>query len=322
MHDQHPPKPVRRSLLIAGSALALAPKLAFAEDKFPSRPVELIVPWGAGGGADQLARRVGKLLEPELKVSVPVLNVPGATGNTGMAKLLSGAPDGYSMAVFIADTLATLAGGKGRYQLSDIIPLGVMIRQPSGLFVKADSKWKSFDDLMADAKKTDIKVGVTGFGSADEMHVVAFNQKHGTKFRAVPFARPGERYSSILGGHADVLIEQAGDVKSFLTSKQMRPVLFFAESPQVGYESVTLANKYGVTIAISQFRSIVVRAGTDAKHVEALSGALEKVARSADFKAFLADEYAFADSFIPASKAAAFIAGELKSIEANMPKKG
>jgi tripartite-type tricarboxylate transporter receptor subunit TctC len=320
MDDRRPPHATRRSLLIAGSALALAPRLAFAQEKFPSRPIDFIVPWGAGGGADQLARRTGRLLEGELKVSVPIINVPGATGNTGMAKLLSAAPDGHSIAVFIADTLATLAGGKGRYKLADIVPLGVMIRQPSGLFVKSDSKWKTFDDLLADAKKGDIKAGVTGLGSADEMHVVKFNEKAGTRFRAVPFASPGERYSSILGGHADVLVEQAGDVKSFLDSKQMRPILFFADKPQVGHESIPLANKYGVTLAISQFRAIVARAGTDPKHVATLSAALEKCARSDDFKKFLVDELAFADSFIPAKDSTAFIAEQLALIEANMSK--
>jgi tripartite-type tricarboxylate transporter receptor subunit TctC len=263
---------------------------------------------------------VGKLLEPELKVSVPILNVPGATGNTGMAKLLSAPADGHSMAVFIADTLATLVGGKGRYKLADIVPLGVMIRQPSGLYVKQDAKWKTFDDLLADAKKSDIKVGVTGFGSADEMHMDKVNAAHGTKFRAVPFAAPGERYSSILGGHADVLIEQAGDVKAFLTSNQMRPVLFFADQPQVGYESTPLASKYNVSFAISQFRSIVVRAGTDPKQVAALSAALDKVAKSEDFKKFLADELAFANSYVPADKAGAFVAEQLALLEANAKK--
>jgi tripartite-type tricarboxylate transporter receptor subunit TctC len=321
MKDRNAHRATRRSLLLAGSALAVAPRLALAQDKYPSRPIEFVVPWGAGGGADQLARRTGKLLESDLKVSVPVVNVPGATGNTGMAKLLSAAPDGYSMAIFIADTLATLAGGKGRYKLSDIVPLAVMIRQPSGLFVKQDSKWKTFDDLLADAKKSDIKVGVTGIGSADEMHVVAFNEKHGTKFRAVPFGAPGERYSSILGGHADVLVEQAGDVKTFLDSKQMRPVLFFADKPQVGHESTTLANKYGVTIAISQFRAIVVRAGTDPKHVAVLADALERCARSEDFRKFLVEELAFADSFITAKDSGRFIAEQLALIEANAPKK-
>lgn len=309
----------RRSLLLAGPALALAPRLAFAQ-AYPSRPVEFIVPWGPGGGADQLARRVSKLIEPELKVSMPILNVPGATGNTGMAKLLAAPPDGHSIALFIGDTLGTLAGGKGRYKLSDLIPLGVMIRQPTGLFVKMDSKWKTFDDLLADSKKGDIKAGITGFGSPDEMHVNGFNEK-GSKFKSVPFAQPGERYASILGGHADVLVEQAGDVRSFLDGKQMRPILFFAEKPQVGYESIPLASKYGVNIAISQFRSIVMRAGTDPAHVKAMSAALDKVARSDDFKKYLSDELAFADSYIPADKAGPFIAEQLQLIESNLPKK-
>src|SRR2546426_1132529 len=237
MISRHPPQEIemkprnrtlRRTLLLAGAGVALAPRLAFPQEKYPSRPIDFIVPWGAGGGADQLARRVGKLLEADLKVSVPVINVPGATGNTGMAKLLSAAPDGHSMAVFIADTLATLAGGKGRYKLADIVPLGVMIRQPSGLFVKSDSKWKTFDDLLADAKKGDIKAAVTGLGSADEMHVVKFNAKAGTRFRAVPFAAPGERYSSILAGHADVLVEQAAGVTSRLRWETIPASVLFA----------------------------------------------------------------------------------------------
>ncbi len=319
MDDRNPQSPARRSLLLAGTTLAVAPRLAFAQEKYPSRPVEFIVPWGPGGGADQLARALGQLLEPELKVSMPILNIPGATGNTGMAKLLSAAPDGHSIALFIGDTLGTLAGGKGRYKLSDLVPLGVMIRQPTGLFVKNDSKWKTFDDLLADSKKGEIKAGITGFGSPDEMHVNKFNDK-GSKFRSVPFAKPGERYASILGGHADVLVEQAGDVKSFLDSKQMRPILFFADKPQTGYEDTPLAAKYGVDFAVSQFRSVVMRAGTDPKHVAAMSKAMDTAANSAQFKKYLADQLAFADSYIPASQAGAFLAEQLKLIEANLPK--
>jgi tripartite-type tricarboxylate transporter receptor subunit TctC len=314
------PNSTRRTLLGAAGALALAPALARAQDKFPSRPIEFVVPWGAGGGADQLARRTGKLLEAELKVSLPVLNIAGATGNTGTAKMLSAPADGYTICVFIGDTLASLAGGKGRWKLSDITPLGIMIRQPSGLFVKADAKWKNFAELLADARNHELKVGVTGFGSVDEILVNQMNAK-GYKFRVVPFAAPGERYTSVLGGHADIVIEQAGDVRSFLANKQMRPVTFFADQPQTGYADIPLAKDSGFPIVISQFRAIVIRAGTDPKHVATLAAAIEKVARSDDFKQYLTDELAFADSYIPADKAAAFLKGELDRIKANMPAK-
>jgi tripartite-type tricarboxylate transporter receptor subunit TctC len=282
--------------------------------------VEFIVPWGAGGGADQVARRNGKLLEADLGTSIPIVNVPGATGNTGTSKLLSAAPDGHAMAVFIGDTLGTLAGGAGRWKLADVVPLGVMIRQPTGLFVKQEAKWKTFAELLADAKTTDLKVGITGFGSPDEILVQQLNHK-GSRFRLVPFASPGERYTSILGGHADVLVEQAGDIRTFLEAKQMRPLVFFSDKPQRGYEQVPLAKDSGFTLSISQFRAIVMRAGTDPKQVAVMAAAVEKAAKSADYAQYLKEELAYEDSFIPAAQTAAFFERELKLIEANLPKK-
>jgi len=113
--EQFPP---RRRLLLASCAavcaLAWLPSTAWSQDRFPSRPVEIVVPWGAGGGADQLARRLSKLMEPDLKVAIPVVNVPGATGNTGMTKMLNAAPDDHTTAELNDDTLETIDGSNGR----------------------------------------------------------------------------------------------------------------------------------------------------------------------------------------------------------------
>lgn len=313
----------RRLLLAACMAvcgLSWLPATASSQERFPTRPVEIVVPWGPGGGADQLARRLAKLMEPELKVAMPVVNVPGATGNTGMTKMLTAPTDGQTTAVLIGDTLATIAGGSGRWKLADVIPLGIMIRQPTGLYVKMDSKYKTFADLLADAKSNELKVAILGFGSSDEILINQIIAK-GAKLRMVPFASPGERYSSVLGGHADVLVEQAGDIRSFLQSKQMRPLAFFADAPAPGFPDVPLAKDSGFPIVINQFRSIVVRAGTDPKNVSVLAAALEKAARSPDFVQYLQDELAYPDSFIPAQGAGAFIEKELKLIESNAQKK-
>ena len=94
--------------LAAGSPV-LMPGIGAAQE-FPSRPIEFVVPWGPGGGADQVARKLAKLMEPKLKVSMPVVNVPGATGQTGLTKMLTAPADGYSMSVFIGDTFALQAG--------------------------------------------------------------------------------------------------------------------------------------------------------------------------------------------------------------------
>ena len=82
--------------------------------EFPSRPIEFIVPWGPGGGADQVARKLAKLMEPRLKVSMPVINVPGATGQTGLTKMLTGPADGYAISAGASRTGPTSRRRPGR----------------------------------------------------------------------------------------------------------------------------------------------------------------------------------------------------------------
>jgi tripartite-type tricarboxylate transporter receptor subunit TctC len=227
---------------------------------YPSRPIEFIVPWGPGGGADQVARKAAKIMEPKLKVSLPVINVAGATGVTGLNKMLTAEPDGYTISIMTGDTFGMLATTQPKWGLDDFVPLAIMIRQPSALFVAEGGKFKSWADVEAAAKAGPLKVAITGFGSPDDMTVNYFNKK-GMKLVSVPFPRPGERYSAILGGHADILYEQLGDVRSFLDGKQMRPVLIFADAKFKAFPDVPVSKELGHDIVMPQFRMVTVRRG-------------------------------------------------------------
>jgi tripartite-type tricarboxylate transporter receptor subunit TctC len=306
--------------LVSAVGLAAAAVVAVAQEKYPSRPIEFIVPWGPGGGADQLARKLAPGLEKALGVSLPVLNVPGATGQTGLTKMLAQPADGYSISIFIADTLAVQMGPATKWKTEDIVPAGIMIRQPSAFFVTESSPMKTWKDVEAEARKRPLKVGVTGFGSADDLTVIYLNGK-GLKFQSVPFPKPAERYTAILGGHADILYEQLGDVKSFLESKQMRPVILFADERFPAYGDVPTGKELGYDIIINQFRSIVLKAGTDAARVRAVSDALARIAATDDYRAWLKDQYAEQSSFIPAAGAAAFMKKELETMRKYAPKK-
>ena len=121
----------RAAAAIAGG-LPVAASISASAQEFPSRPIEFVVPWGPGGGADQVARKLAKLMEPKLKVSMPVINVPGATGQTGLTKMLTAPADGYSVSVFIGDTFALQAGTPPpKWTTQEVQPLGVVIQQPS-----------------------------------------------------------------------------------------------------------------------------------------------------------------------------------------------
>lgn len=298
---------------IAAALVACGTAAAYAQEKYPSRPIEFIVPWGPGGGADQVARKSSQLMEKDLGTSLPVINVPGATGQTGLNKMLTAPADGYTISVMTGDTFGLLTDASTKWNLDQIVPAAIMIKQPSAFFTSAPGL-ATWEDVMREAKKRPLKVGITGFGSPDDMHVNYFAGK-GLKLVSVPFAKPAERYTAILGGHADILYEQLGDVKSFLESKQMRPVIIFADERFPAFKDVPSSKELGYSIVINQFRAVMMRAGTDAARVKVISDALAKAAATDDYKAYLKDQYADAASFIPAAGAMAFLKGELGKMQ-------
>ncbi len=294
-------------LLAAAVGAALLGGPAAAAD-YPEHPINFIVPWGPGGGADLLARTAGKLMSEDLGVSAPVLNVPGATGMTGMTKLLTSPADGYSLAVLIGDTYALLAGPKPAFNADDVIPLAIMIQQPSGLWVNSNSPWKTWDDLVKTAEQRTLKVAVLGFGSADDITINYLKTK-GLKLESIPYAEPGMRYTSILGSNADVLYEQTGDVRSYFDGGKIKPLIFFyahrLNTPQ--FKDVPAGGEFGYDVTLPQFRAIVVKAGTDPKIVKKLSDEMAKISQNAEFKSYLDQQYADPASYVPMDGARKFM---------------
>ncbi len=309
----------RIARVVLAAAFALVGAAGWAQDRYPSRPVEIIVPWGPGGGADQLARLTATLLEPMLKTSFPVVNAPGATGATGMAKMLSEPADGQSMAVYIADTNALLAGPSPRWSPSDIQPVAVMIQAPSFLFVAENSRFKSWEDFEKEArsKPKTLKVATLGFGSVDDM-TLSFLAAKGIQVVEVPYAKPSERYVSVIGGHVDALYEQAGDVRQFIDSKQIRPIIMFGKERLPAFKDIPTSYELGYKVALPQFRSFVVKAGTPPDRVKVLADALAKAAATPEFKKFLSDQYADPNSFIDAQAAVPFFKAQLEDMKAAM----
>jgi len=289
---------MRRLFTLVSLAVLLAAP-AVAQEKYPNRPIDFIVPFGTGGGADGMAREIGSLAQPILGVALPVSNVPGATGNTGMAQLLGGKPDGYTIAVYIADTLATIPSGLARYKADDLEWIVRTQVADSFLFVKADSPFKTIQDLFkhAQANPGKLRVASTGFGSVDDL-TVRFLEKKGYKMTTVPYPKPGERYAAALGGHAEVLYEQAGDIQQYVKAKQLRPLIIFAESRHPAFADVPSSKELGLEVTLPQFRGIVARRGTPPERTKALADAFRKATDTPQWKGFLEQWYMRADSFL------------------------
>jgi tripartite-type tricarboxylate transporter receptor subunit TctC len=185
-----------------------------------------------------------------------------------------------------------------------------MIKGPSFIFVKEDSPYKTWADfekaLRAEPGK--LKVATLGFGSVDDFSLSVIAKK-GLNFVQVPFSKPSERYVSILGGHADALYEQAGDVAQFLNNKQMRPLMIFGKERLPAFKDVPSSYELGF---------IVVRAGTPPDIVKKLSDTFAKVSEMPEYKKFLQDQYGAADSFVDHTKATKFIDDQLDDMKKSM----
>ncbi len=303
-----------RVLLIALSVIS-ATGAAVAQEKYPSRPIDFIVPWGTGGGADAMARQVGSLSQPFLGMALPISNVPGASGNTGLAEVLKANADGYTIAVYIADTLATIPTGLARHKVQDFDWIARTQIADSFLFVKFDSPLKTIQDLFkyAQANPGKLRVASTGFGSVDDV-TVRYLATKGYKMTTVPYPKPGERYAATLGGHTEVLYEQAGDVQQYVKAGQLRPLIIFAEKRHPQFADVPASKELGLEVYLPQFRGIVAKKGTAPERVQALAAAFKKATETPQWKKFAEEWYLRADSYMGTEKFGAWVQGEADTL--------
>ena len=279
------------------------------------RPVNLIVPFSPGSGSDRAARLVSPVFEEALGVQFPIVNVPGATGNTGMTKLLQ-SPPSENAAVIAADTLATVAAGSSSFQLDEVTPVCRLSLAPSLLWVNSKGKYKSWEDLSKAAKANPgkITVATVGQGGIDDIMLGALAQK-GIKFRAVPFAENAERRGALLSNDVDALYEQAGDVQENLAAKQFTPVLMFG-SERSGLEGdYVMSSTLGVTDVIDQWRAVFANADMPDGQVQSLSKACGNAEKDKGFTEFQEKAFERPKPFMAQSQFEPFVQKELERMQ-------
>lgn len=294
---------------LAGTLAMSAAGPLHAQEKFPSRPIEMVVTFGPGGGADAMGRKMSQLLEKELGVPLPVSNVAGASGNAGMTKVLTSAPDGYTAGTLIALTVSAWASGLGTAKADDFSIVAVTQDSPSMLFVAADSPFKSFKDLLDHAKANPgkLKVATSGYGTQDDITLKYF-EKQGFKMTNVPFAKPAERYASPIGKHTDAIYEEPGDVAPFLAAGQLRPLIVFDEKRHPAFKDTPTTKEMGYEINdLPNFRTIAVSAKVPADRVKVLADAVNKVLDTEEWKTFCGQTYTCASAKYTPDEAKAYV---------------
>lgn len=282
-----------------GASLLAVP--ASAQEKYPSRPIDLIVTFGPGGGADLMGRKFSQLSEPLLGVPLPVANVSGASGNAGLTRLLTDAADGYSAATLIALTVSAWAAGIGNHNPDEFAYVAMMQSSPSMLFVNKSSPFKTFKDIEEHAKANPgkLRCATSGYGTMDDITLKYLATK-GVTIKNVPFAKPAERYASAVGGHTDMIYEEPGDVAQFLKSGDLRPIIVFDEERHAAFKDVPSSKELGLDINdLPNFRTIAVSAKTPPDKVATLAAAAAKVLATPEWKEFCEGTYTCTKALSP-----------------------
>lgn len=305
MNSRH----LRRTAMLAAALGLTTATLVHAQEKYPNRPVELVVTFGPGGGADAMGRKMSQLLEKQLGVPFPVSNVGGASGNAGLTKVLTSAPDGYTAGTLIALTVSSWASGLGTAKAEDFSIVAVTQDSPSMLFVPSDSPFKSFKDLLEFAKANPgkLKVATSGYGTQDDITLKYFGAK-GYKLTNVPFAKPAERYASPLGKHTDAIYEEPGDVAPFLAAGQLRPLVVFDDERHPAFKDTPSSKELNFEISdLPNFRTIAVSAKTPPDKVKLLAHAVNAAMEAPEWKKFCAESYTCASRRYTPEQAQAYV---------------
>jgi tripartite-type tricarboxylate transporter receptor subunit TctC len=284
---------LRPCFIAAVGATALLAGSVQAQDDYPSRPIELIVTFGPGGGADLMGRQMAQLLEGQLGVSMPVSNVAGASGNAGLTRLASSAPDGYTLGTLISLTVASWASGIGDNEPSDFDIIAVVQSSPSFLFVPTNGDYQTAEELF-DAAREDpgaLTVATSGYGTQDDVTLTLLAQD-GVEMSNVPFEAPSERYASPIGGHTTAIYEEPGDVAQFVQAGQLKPVVVFSSERHPDFPDVPTSTELGFEIAdLDNFRSVAAPAGTPEDVIATLEQAVLEAVQTEEWQAFCSKTY-------------------------------
>jgi tripartite-type tricarboxylate transporter receptor subunit TctC len=277
-------------ILFAAAVLLAA---ATANAQYPQRPVQLIVPWGAGGGTDATARIIAALLEKELKQPINVVNRTGGSGVVGHDAIAKAAPDGYTIGMITVEITMMHHVGLTPLKHTDYTPIGLVNADPAGVTVRADSPYKSVKDLLAAIKANPGKLKASGTGQGGIWHlaIAGLLKDQGIDPGALPWvpsqgAAPGMQ--DLVAGGVDVVPCSLPEARAMIDAGKARPLAIMDANPGALYPKVpTIKSELGTNWQIAAWRVIAAPKGIPAPVQKTLSSALKKVYDSKDYKDFM-----------------------------------
>lgn len=258
---------------------------AFAK-AYPSKNINMIVPFSAGGGTDAVARKLGSLMEKELGTSVVIVNKTGGAGAVGMTFGATQKKDGYTITMITREIVSLPLMNLSPISYKDFELVSLVNMDPAVVLVEKDSKYQTLDDLLADAKANPEKIKFASTAKPN-FYALAIENEAGVKFNHIPYNGAGEVIPALLGKHADFSLMGPGEAIGQLKAGQLRALGIMADTRIESLPEVATLKELGHDVVSGTWRGIAVPKGTSPEIVAALDAAIKKSVESDDFKNFM-----------------------------------
>jgi tripartite-type tricarboxylate transporter receptor subunit TctC len=283
----------RRTLLSAAAGIAALALNAQAQaQEWPTRDITFIVPYAPGGSTDPISRKYSELLEKELKVKLIVENKPGASATIGTGAVVRAAPDGYTIGLGSNSSLAYQPlemKGLAWKDTDGYTSVVKLVDLPAILGVAADSRFKTFDDFLDEAKKNPgkLKVAVSGLRTAPDLTMQHFNKLSGLRIVTVPFTGGGgEALLATLGGRVDGVVSYGPTMKGQADAGKLRVIATFNEGKYYLFPDAKPTSETPWKSYMRTAYYVIAPKGVPQPILDKLNAASKRVVESESFKAF------------------------------------
>ena len=259
---------------------------ALSEEKFPNKPVKIIIAYAPGGGEDREVRGLAPYLSKYLGTDVLIENVPGANGDIGFAKAYQAKPDGYTLVVFgiPAPVIHEKINPTVRFQSDRYTHIAAWSLGNNGLFVNSET-WKTFSEFLEAAKTKTLSAGLSGRGSASHLSMVLFLKNLNLKISSVPFSGGGESVTALAGKHVDFVVVGVATAYPLVKAGKLRPLIILSNVKDETYPDVPNLKDLKIDVPTASFiRGLVGPPGVPKERVKILEQALLKAANDPKFR--------------------------------------
>ncbi len=285
--------------------------------EYPTRQITVILPVAPGGSASISGVILMEALKKQLNQVVVINYKPGAAQAMGTEQVLKARPDGYILGYSFEPDLASkivLEGGKLSFGKDDFLHIGATAFAPYLLWVKSDSPWKTFEELLAYGRQKELSFSTAGIGAMNHVYVEVLARKTGIKINHVPYAGGGPATTALLGGHVNMAVGSYGRMKQYYDSGMLRPVVALSSERIPEIKELPTAKEKGFAVEGYVYHQLFGPKGIPSNVASVLIGAFEKAVKDPEFQSALS-KTGFEPRFVSAKETKEMWNADFKIVE-------